>query len=100
MTESLTIVRDTCENWFNNNPILDINEFGYDITHNRLKLGDGVHSWNDMDYLDTKYNDQEIKQIMNTIIEEALPLKADKDDVYTKAEINNQEFITKKELYE
>lgn len=98
MTESLTIVRDTCENWFNNNPILDINEFGYDITHNRLKLGDGVHSWNDMDYLDTKYNDQEIKQIMNTIIEEALPLKADKDDVYTKAEINNQEFITKKQL--
>ena len=34
--------RDTAENWTGNNPVLLKGELGYDITNNRIKVGDGI----------------------------------------------------------
>lgn len=42
---------DSAENWASKNPVLLKNEPAYDQTNNRLKLGDGVHAWNDLDYV-------------------------------------------------
>lgn len=93
----ITITRDTHENWFNNNPILNLDEIGYDTTHNRIKIGNGVYHWNDIPFIDKSYDDTEIKDLINNINNQLL-LKADKDSVYDKAYINNQHFVTEKEL--
>ena len=42
---------DSAENWSSKNPVLLKNEPAYDQTNNRMKLGDGVHAWNDLEYL-------------------------------------------------
>ena len=42
---------DIAENWESRNPVLLKNEPGYDITNRRLKLGDGVHAWNELGYI-------------------------------------------------
>ena len=42
---------DSAENWESKNPVLLKNEPAYDVTNNRLKLGDGVHSWNELEYV-------------------------------------------------
>ena len=41
---------DTATNWEGKNPVLLRNEPGYDITNNRLKMGDGSSAWNDLPY--------------------------------------------------
>ena len=45
--------RDTSANWTANNPILSEGEIGVDITNNRMKVGDGQTSWNNLNYMDT-----------------------------------------------
>ena len=42
---------DSGENWASKNPKLLKNEPGYDTTANRLKLGDGLHTWNELPYV-------------------------------------------------
>ena len=42
---------DTAENWERVNPVLFRNEPGFDMTNNRLKMGDGVTAWNDLVYV-------------------------------------------------
>lgn len=37
--------------WARNNPILSRGEPGFVIDENRLKIGDGVTAWNDLDYI-------------------------------------------------
>lgn len=98
MVATLQIRRDSCENWYNNNPILLSNELGYDTTHNRIKIGDGIHYWNDLEYIDKKYNDSEIRTMLGNVYEIELPKKADKDNVYTKAEINDMKLVSEDEL--
>lgn len=46
--------RDTSANWSSNNPILSEGEIGIDITNNRIKIGDGVTTWNNLAYVDTQ----------------------------------------------
>ena len=50
--ETVRIVnrRDTTENWKNNNPILLEGEIGYDTVKKQFKIGDGITSWNNLDY--------------------------------------------------
>lgn len=92
------ITRDTHENWFMKNPILELDEIGYDTTHNRIKIGNGIYHWNDLPFMDKSYDDSEIRALIDNINNQQLPLKANKDDVYDKAYINNQHFITDREL--
>lgn len=42
---------DSAENWSSKNPVLLKNEPGYDTTNRRLKLGDGLTAWNDLEYV-------------------------------------------------
>ena len=37
--------------WERNNPVLARGEPGFIIDENRLKIGDGVTAWNDLDYI-------------------------------------------------
>lgn len=43
--------RDSAENWQANNPVLMFGEIGYDTINNKIKIGDGVTHWNDLDWL-------------------------------------------------
>ena len=43
---------DTAENWENANPVLLLNELGYDQTANRLKVGNGIRAWNELPYIE------------------------------------------------
>lgn len=47
----IQIRRDTSTNWSRANPVLKLGEIGFDMTLRRLKVGDGVRSWNDLSWL-------------------------------------------------
>lgn len=63
---------DTAENWANKNPKLLKNEPGYDMTNNRLKLGNGIDSWNDLPYLKTDSSSKMVKIIYEDGVEATL----------------------------
>jgi len=42
--------RDTAANWETNNPILSEGEFGLDLTNQRFKIGDGVNTWDNIEF--------------------------------------------------
>jgi hypothetical protein len=43
--------RDTYSGWSSLNPILARGQSGYETNTGRLKIGDGITSWNDLDYV-------------------------------------------------
>ncbi len=43
--------QDTAQNWSNNNPILDAGEPGYNTELGQFKIGDGIHKWNELEYI-------------------------------------------------
>jgi len=45
--------RDTATNWTSVNPTLGAGEMGYDLTNNKLKIGDGTTAWNSLAYIPT-----------------------------------------------
>jgi hypothetical protein len=54
MAIRLQVRRDTSTNWSTNNPILQVGEFGFDITVNRFKVGiasNETSRWNVLPYL-------------------------------------------------
>ena len=46
--------RDTSARWSTANPVLQAGEIGIDTTVNRIKIGDGVTTWNNLNYIDTQ----------------------------------------------
>lgn len=107
---------DSSANWFANNPILAEGEVGIEIDKNRMKVGNGVSHYNDLEYFsDTvDYNELINKPQINSIglmgnlslhelgiqaegdyatvltLTEGLSEKADKADTYTKTEIDTE----------
>lgn len=51
MRERIRLRRDSALNWSTNNPILASGEPGVEIDSNRLKIGNGVTRWNNLQYL-------------------------------------------------
>ena len=47
----IQIRRDSSANWSSNDPTLAIGELGADMTMHRLKVGDGVNSWNALTWI-------------------------------------------------
>ena len=43
--------RDVSTNWTNVNPVLYDGEPGYELDTKRMKIGDGITAWNDLDYV-------------------------------------------------
>ena len=50
MANRIQLRRDTAANWTRENPILSQGEPGFDLTANKMKVGDGVTAWTDLDY--------------------------------------------------
>jgi hypothetical protein len=48
----ILIRRDLAANWSNpsNNPVLLDGEMGYEKDTGKMKIGDGIHRWNDLPY--------------------------------------------------
>lgn len=55
----LQLRQDTTENWNSANPILLEGEMGYDTDTKQFKIGNGINSWNTLDYykIPINYND-------------------------------------------
>lgn len=51
MATRIQVRRDYAYKWLQVNPILAEGEVGFVIDTNRLKIGDGLHHWNDLPYL-------------------------------------------------
>jgi len=50
MAFRIQIRRDSSTNWETNNPVLLQGEFGYEFDSGKLKVGNGVDSWNQLGY--------------------------------------------------
>lgn len=48
---TIALRRDTANNWVSVNPVLELGEPGYDITNNKIKLGDGTNTWANLSYM-------------------------------------------------
>jgi len=60
MANKMQIRRDTVANWTSTNPTLSQGEMGYELNTGKLKIGNGVDAWVDLDYFDDQngsYND-------------------------------------------
>jgi len=49
MAYRILLRRDSSANWETNNPVLLSGEPGYETDTNKLKIGDGVTAWSDLD---------------------------------------------------
>ena len=47
----IQVRRDTSSGWYTKNPILASGEFGYETDTGKLKVGDGVKTWLQLDYV-------------------------------------------------
>ena len=50
MADLIQFRRDTKARWIEVNPILMEGEIGLEIDTNNIKMGDGVHAWNELEY--------------------------------------------------
>lgn len=50
MSDRVQFRRDTKERWAEVNPILMEGEIGLETDTNNIKMGDGVHAWNELEY--------------------------------------------------
>ena len=60
--------RDKQNTWIERDPVLLQGEFGYETDTNRLKIGNGVNSWNNLPYIDDSNIDQVIIDNINNHI--------------------------------
>lgn len=51
MTRRIQLRRDIETNWTEVNPILTQGEVGVDLTSNKIKIGDGIKTWTQLEYL-------------------------------------------------
>jgi hypothetical protein len=51
MARRIQLRRDTAANWENTDPILAQGEVGVDLTNNKIKVGNGIDAWTELDYL-------------------------------------------------
>lgn len=45
-----TLTSDSAQNWQTNNPVLPANLMGFDTDNKRIKIGDGITAWNNLDF--------------------------------------------------
>lgn len=65
MAKRLQIRRDTEQNWLTNNPILSLGEPGYVTDTNILKIGNGISTWNSLDYFVPQSTDDVEEGVVN-----------------------------------
>ena len=82
---------DTSHNWEIKNPILSQGEIGYDNTNKKIKIGDGISHWNDLNYI---LLDELNKKVDKTEISNTLNYGGEK----TFAELSNDETLKKEKV--
>lgn len=50
MSDRVQFRRDTKARWAKVNPILTEGEIGLEIDTKNIKMGDGIHAWNELEY--------------------------------------------------
>ena len=71
--DRIQLRRDSSARWAEINPILLEGEVGYEIDTKLRKIGDGVHRWNDLEYLRAEGISQETGNSQNiTMSQEAI----------------------------
>ena len=51
MATKIQLRRDTSANWQGTNPVLAQGEPGVELDTKKMKVGDGISAWNDLDYV-------------------------------------------------
>ena len=83
----IKLKRGKAESWALQNPVLQPGEPGFELDTGRLKIGNGVSSWIDLDYIDTDENvfvtKEELQEAIEniTISEEVLLNYATKEEL-------------------
>jgi hypothetical protein len=67
--------RGTLARWIDKNPVLAVGEPGYVTDNGRIKIGDGVSTWEDLNYVDS-----ETYEVVQTV--DDLPKSGDVGIVY------------------
>ena len=65
-TEILTtfqLKRGTAQRWIEVNPILKQGEPGFEYDTGKLKIGDGIKHWLELDYVGSNFNESEIVSV-------------------------------------
>jgi hypothetical protein len=65
MASKIRFRRDTEENWNLINPVLQQGEPGYNLTNQKLKIGDGSLSWDELSYLETSASSVDWEDVTN-----------------------------------
>ncbi len=85
----IQIRRDLEQNWVETNPILLYGEIGFDLTNNKIKIGDGERPWNELSWvneididLSIFYTKEEIDTILNELNTNL------SNDYYTKEQVD------------
>ena len=58
MADKIQLRRDTKARWEQFNPILLSGEMGVELITNNFKIGDGIHHWNELEYVGNKITDE------------------------------------------
>lgn len=70
MANKIQLRRDSASNWTNTNPVLSQGEPGYDLTNNKIKVGDGTSNWVQLGYLTdaagSNYSDGDVANYLTT----------------------------------
>ena len=56
MKAKIQLRNDTAANWRLQNPVLDVGELGIETDTKKIKIGDGVKTWNSLPYMGGDYN--------------------------------------------
>ena len=87
MSDRVQFRRDTKARWVEVNPILMEGEIGLEIDTNNIKMGDGVHAWNELEYgvgienITSELGDSENLAASQKLVNTELAKKANKDDM-------------------
>ncbi len=56
----IQIRRGTAAEWTSENPVLSSGELGFETDTNKMKVGDGINNYNDINYINYNYVMDEI----------------------------------------
>lgn len=67
--------RGESSSWTSGNPVLQAGQPGYEIDNHRLKIGDGVSNWNELDYISSPWDGGIINNSATIVADGASDLK-------------------------
>lgn len=82
---TIRLKRGTAEAWKRNNPILALAEPGFEYDTYKLKIGDGITAWNDLNYFsEVEITEEQIQQAIDAYLEKN-PIKVSTDVTFSQS---------------